>query len=683
MILMNQTGNDETEKTLLTDELVVPVQAKFSDYKRKTILGLGGLLLLVLGLGAGMYLSQRQQNPETKAYNEGPMLPKPIAEWKFDEGLGNKVTDSAGNHLGRWNGTGTHWTDGKFGKAGSFNGTDDSVKVPDATDLHSGNFSITAWFKKSSGVGHILGKEYGSGGRDSYVIWFPAGNKIAAETNDGRGYVEYAQVADGQWYHAAFTKSGTGTSLFIDGIQVSTASSASITTSFDNSSIFIGADDNDDNEVADALFNGVIDQVRIYDYALTGAQVLKDMGETAVPQTTTTISDDFNGASLDMGKWDTWKSPAGTTAVTANQENGVFRVTIPAGQTAYSDGVIQWKQEIQGDFEVVADMKVEQSDNKSAADTLINFHDLQDGWKESFMVGLRREKDNLHLFANTKANDVWGTEFSAALSGNSAKVKLQRIGSAINFFYDAGAGYVLLGSRSNIFGGNGRLILITNTWGEFPAVTSTFDNFFARVNLAQQPPACPAVQGPAIKDVTGVVQTMAAGSFVWLPDDGGTPLTVKVDCGNVSWVRQFLAGDEPDDIPMTYADLKVGHRIKILGGFYETKGGSVIQVDRVRDMNLRMTALKGKIKTITADKSSFTLAGDKTVLVKDRAGCRAAKETVFSPARCGEILAVGHDVKATGVYEEKTKTMTGPAAAGTWTKITDSSYTTPTPTPTP
>lgn len=75
----------------------------------------------------------------------------------------------------------------------------------------------------------------------------------------------------------AFIKSGTSTSLYINGSKVSTASVTNATVNFDNSSVFIGADDNDNNDIADGLFSGLIDNVRIYNYALSDQQVVEDM----------------------------------------------------------------------------------------------------------------------------------------------------------------------------------------------------------------------------------------------------------------------------------------------------------------------------------------------------------------------------------------------------------------------
>ena len=81
-----------------------------------------------------------------------PVLPpslKPVGYWKFDEGTGNTVADSSGNgNNGTFAGTGSHWVDGKLGKAGSFNGTDNVVTLQSQPNFSK--FSITAWVNLTS-----------------------------------------------------------------------------------------------------------------------------------------------------------------------------------------------------------------------------------------------------------------------------------------------------------------------------------------------------------------------------------------------------------------------------------------------------------------------------------------------------------------------------------------------------
>ena len=633
--------------------------------KKKIMAGVGGLLLLVIGLGVGVYMSRQKQNPQTKAFSEGVILPKPIAEWTFDEGSGKQVRDSAKNHNGRWNGTGRHWVDGKFDKAGTFNGTDDYVAINKQPEISS--FTISGWVNFNSTDFSNFQEVFNNNQLFLRKENDTEGNKISVFVKLSDGSVENRASSTtipvpGQWYHVAGTWDGNVLKMYVNGVlEGSSQRAGTLTTTAIQAQIGRG----EQESLTGNQFSGSIDQVRIYDYALTGAQVLKDMGvETAVPQTTTTISDDFNGASLDVTKWAT---TGDAISATATLSGGKLIISIPQ-QTSQKSFSVNSLQNITGDFS--ADVEL----------TSVQVIGGNSGSAELFFVGGGQARARVSRYSNGTSERIeaafdTGSPVSVNLSSGTGNViaRMVRVGNTMQLFYNTGSGFNLLTSATPASVADGTFKLIAIALGpNFPATTSTFDNFFARVNLAQRPQACPTVQGPEIKDVTGVVQTKATGSFTWLQKTGETPKTVRVDCGDISWTRERLAGDGPSDIPMSYADVKVGHKIKIKGGFFETNGGSVIQAALVQDMSLRVTTIEGKISSTAS--GMLTLNGGRKIQVDDKAGCRSVKGTAFNPARC-VILAVKHDIRAVGVYDEIIKTMVGPAVAGIWTKITDLSVT--------
>ncbi|MEW8660421.1 MAG: FG-GAP-like repeat-containing protein, partial [Candidatus Thiodiazotropha endolucinida] len=122
-------------------------------------------------------------------------------------------------------------------------------------------------------------------GMDNGRIFFDVGNNgfysLSVETN--------AAYADGTWHHVAVTVDGSGNSVYIDGVQVSLAglfyrNGNSSTTSFFSSvtsldSMAIG-------NLRDAggytgSFNGLQDDVRVYDRALSAADIAELLSNTA------------------------------------------------------------------------------------------------------------------------------------------------------------------------------------------------------------------------------------------------------------------------------------------------------------------------------------------------------------------------------------------------------------------
>ncbi len=187
-----------------------------------------------------------------------------VGAWHFDEGSGTTAKDTSGNNN---DGTiyGATWTDGKFGKALSFDGSDDYVDVP-----HSESLSLTetitaeAWIKASAGVqGYILVKKdynhYGMYIGDDYDRF-----DVILNDNNFRVTFNYWDV----WKHVAFTydKAAGKVIQYIDGEQVKVSDfSETIATTTEN--LQIG------RRIAGHYFEGVIDEVRLYNRALSAEEI--------------------------------------------------------------------------------------------------------------------------------------------------------------------------------------------------------------------------------------------------------------------------------------------------------------------------------------------------------------------------------------------------------------------------
>lgn len=77
-------------------------------------------------------------------------------------------------------------------------------------------------------------------------------------------------ITDGLWHHVGIVVTDRGVrSLYVDGMRV-TADTKGVELPFSNGGIYIGADKNLD---AGTFFSGLIDDVRIYNQALTQEQI--------------------------------------------------------------------------------------------------------------------------------------------------------------------------------------------------------------------------------------------------------------------------------------------------------------------------------------------------------------------------------------------------------------------------
>ncbi len=205
-----------------------------------------------------------------------------IASYGFEEGTGSTTVDISGNSNNGTISNATWSTAGKFGKALSFNGTNASVSIPDSSllDLTTG-MTIEGWVNPaaSGGFRTMMVKE-----RPGDLVY---GLYSSSDTNRPQSQVTVggtarllnatATIPSGSWTHLAATYDGTTQRLYVNGTQVSTlAISGTILTS--NSPLKIGG-----NSIWGEWFAGLIDEVRVYNRALTATEIQADMNAPVSP----------------------------------------------------------------------------------------------------------------------------------------------------------------------------------------------------------------------------------------------------------------------------------------------------------------------------------------------------------------------------------------------------------------
>jgi hypothetical protein len=202
-------------------------------------------------------------------YNETGL----VGSWHFNEGSGTIAFDSSGNNNNGNLVNGPTWVDGKFGKALSFNGVNQKVSIPETPSLRfgSGNFAITVWMKSNVSqrqwmVSHYSGANPGWG---CGVV--DTSGKADFFTRSSAGTTEVISsrvITDGQWHFVVCQRVGNEFRIYIDGVL--DASQTFAHTSVDNTaSLAIGEEANYNRQ----WFNGIIDEVRIYNRALSDAEI--------------------------------------------------------------------------------------------------------------------------------------------------------------------------------------------------------------------------------------------------------------------------------------------------------------------------------------------------------------------------------------------------------------------------
>ena len=205
-----------------------------------------------------------------------------VAYWPFQEGAGTVTADvSIGGHDGLLSG-GAGWTAGIVGNAVDFDGIDDYVLLP-SIDLSGDEMTIAAWFRSddlgncgASNDCRIISKADGTSEDDHYWMFstIRSGSATRLRFRLKTGEVtstlvaESGDITEGEWTHGVAVYDGSEMRLYKDGEPVgSSPKTGSMAT---NSGIGVNIGRNPDGY---GKWKGAIDDVRIYDRALTPAEV--------------------------------------------------------------------------------------------------------------------------------------------------------------------------------------------------------------------------------------------------------------------------------------------------------------------------------------------------------------------------------------------------------------------------
>jgi Concanavalin A-like lectin/glucanases superfamily/Galactose oxidase-like, Early set domain/Bacterial Ig domain len=219
-----------------------------------------------------------------KAAAQAPGL---VVAYGFNEGSGTTVTDSSGsNNAGTI--TGATWAQGRFGNALSFNGISDIVRIPASSSLNvSSAMTLEAWIKPTtaqSGWRTIMQREvdaYFLNASNSNGPLLPSGGG----TFNGTGAYVSGTTANpvNAWTHVALTYDGAMLRLYVNGaLAASQAQTGSIQTT--SNPLWIGG-----NSPYGEYFQGIIDEVRVYNRALSQAEIQTDINTPVGPVPTKLI----------------------------------------------------------------------------------------------------------------------------------------------------------------------------------------------------------------------------------------------------------------------------------------------------------------------------------------------------------------------------------------------------------
>jgi hypothetical protein len=200
-----------------------------------------------------------------------------VVWYTFDESSGTTAADSSGNGLDATLVNGPTWVAGQSGNAVSLDGSNDYVSLPIGVISELDDFTLATWVRLDTSGSWRRVFDFGTGTSVNMFLVPQSGSNTVrfAITTGGWSSEEQingtASLSTGTWTHVAVTKSGSTGILYVNGVEVGTNSSMTLSPSDlgNTGNNWLGRS----QYSGDAYLDGRIDDFRIYSRALSASEV--------------------------------------------------------------------------------------------------------------------------------------------------------------------------------------------------------------------------------------------------------------------------------------------------------------------------------------------------------------------------------------------------------------------------
>ncbi len=247
-----------------------------------TKLTLKTIAILLVTLSCAALINLKASHPSSLV-NGFSTPPSGLISWWPADGTANDIVH--GNHGTLQNGA--TFAPGRFGQAYSFDGVDDVVLLPNAANLNfyeTSPMTIEMWVYKTGGAGtmHLFGKREACNNDFQYQLAFDPGGLVFGGLGFDGGYIraQGVQLPLNMWTHIAGTFDGSTLRLYINGQSVWTG--AGSLGPVNNASTVIGGTGSCEH------FAGLLDEVKIFNRALSPAEIQAEADATPSPTPTST-----------------------------------------------------------------------------------------------------------------------------------------------------------------------------------------------------------------------------------------------------------------------------------------------------------------------------------------------------------------------------------------------------------
>ena len=218
------------------------------------------------------------------SHSHGQVDPKSVVGlWHFDEASGNVAKDSSGHGYDADLKENPAWVEGKFGHALEFQGASYLEVRNSGPNLSFGGaepFSITAWARNQGG-GTVIGK-FNGGIIGAYILTVSGSGTVGFHREvDPWSFSGTKTLPDNEFGHVAVTYDGAEMKIYVNG-QFDASQERGPQNTDTVTPVLIGA--RFTNNEPSEFFSGALDDVALFDVALTEQQIRDVMSGLTFPK---------------------------------------------------------------------------------------------------------------------------------------------------------------------------------------------------------------------------------------------------------------------------------------------------------------------------------------------------------------------------------------------------------------
>ncbi len=195
-------------------------------------------------------------------------------------GSGTTATDLSPNAYSTTLTNGVGFSNINADGAFTFDGSDDYIDTNQS--LASETFTVGAWFKSSAGgIKMILSKETAAGWPWNYRIWLNGGQIIGDIAQTGGANVSISSTLtnynNGNWYYVMFSRNDSTLKLYVNGVEIKTASDTLTGTIINSQEVWFGRSAYLGGSYP---YNGSLGEMMIYNRVLSAEEILQNYNVT-------------------------------------------------------------------------------------------------------------------------------------------------------------------------------------------------------------------------------------------------------------------------------------------------------------------------------------------------------------------------------------------------------------------